>query len=150
MFDVYIAGAMTGRSIWEVNAERAVAQALLCSMGLTFYDPSDDEGLELKDPDSLITNAFDQTKMKEYVSKDLAAVSNCRAVLNITGDLASDGTNWEMAYAVWQRRIPVHIVAPERLKGAKMSFTNILVDGIHSELYYACEAIRKKLQEENL
>lgn len=142
-YDVYLAGAMTGRTIKEVLKERQTAKRLLSLAGLTYYDPSHDEGLERQSPNKLISNAFDKRRMKHFVSKDLAAVAQSKYVLNLTGDLPSDGTNWEMAYAIWYRHIPVHIVAPKRHSGFKMSFTNILVDGVHQNLVSAIKAIQK-------
>ena len=147
-YDVYLAGSMTGRPVGEVRLERAEACAVLSTMGLTWYDPAENEGLERLDPQSLISNAFDRDRMEAFVKKDLAAVAASRAVLHLTGDLASEGSNWEMAYAVWQRQIPVHLVAPLRVLGVKMSFTNILVDGVHENLYFACKAIKNVLHSE--
>lgn len=146
-FDVYIAGSMTGRKVRDVLLERAEAKALLACFYLTYYDPAADEMLELMDPDSVISNAYDASRMAKFVSKDLNAVAHCRAVLNITGDLASEGSDWEMAYAVYHRQLPVHLVAPKRLSGAKMSFTNILVDGLHNTLADAIIAVDRTLKE---
>lgn len=147
MHDIYLAGAMTGRRIRDVLLERAEAKALLSAYGLSWYDPADDEGLEDMDQEAFISNAFDKDRMKKYVSKDLLAVSQSRAVLNLTGDMASDGTAWEQAYAIFHRFIPVHLVAPIRLSGSKMGFTNILVDGLHENLQEAIFALNEKLKE---
>src|SRR5450755_3519108 len=128
MYDVYIAGAMTHRKIGSVLLERAETKALLSAYGLTYYDPAENEGLEKhEDMNDIISNAFDRPRMEAFVKKDLQAVSQSRSVLNISGDLQSDGTLWEMAFAVFHRFIPVHLVAPQRVSQAKMSFTNILV-----------------------
>lgn len=146
-YDVYIAGSMTGRKVKEVLLERAETKALLSAYDLSYYDPAEDEGLEKLDPNWIISNAFDEPQMKKYVSKDLAAVAKSRAVLNITGDMPSDGSSWEMAFAVFHRFIPVHLVAPQRLSKAKMSFTNILVDGLHETLGEAIFVLNEKLKE---
>lgn len=147
-WDVYLAGAMTGRSIGEVLAERNEAKHALLAQGLTWYDPAEDEGLEKLPFNHIISNAFDKPRMSKYVSKDLAAVAECRAVLNITGDLPSDGSLWEMSYAIFYRHIPVVLIAPERASEARMSFTNILVDGIYEDLTTAVKAVKLKIQEE--
>src|ERR1700719_1010764 len=128
-WDIYLAGSMTGRKIKEVLKERQEAKILLQQAGLTWHDPSDDENLDNLDPESTISNAFDLPRMEHFVKKDLNAVSQCGCVLNITGDMASEGSLWEMAYAVYHRQIPVYIVAPARKAQAKMTFTNVLVDG---------------------
>jgi hypothetical protein len=146
-WDVYIAGSMTNRPVREVLMERAEAKALLACFDLTYYDPAADELLELMDPEAIISNAFDKYRMARFVSKDLNAVSQCRAILNITGDLPSEGSDWEMAFAVYHRQIPVHLVAPLRVSGEKMSFTNILVDGLHNSLAEAIIAVDKALKE---
>jgi hypothetical protein len=147
--DIYLAGSMTGRKVSQVLFERAEAKALLSAYGLTWYDPADGEGLEEMAGDAIISNAFDLPKMKKFVSKDLAAVANSRAVLNINGDMGSEGALWEMAFAVFHRFIPVHIVAPLRVSMSKMTFTNVLVDGLHENLQSAVFAISEKLKETN-
>lgn len=147
MWDIYLAGSMTGRKVSEVLFERAEAKALLTAYGLSYYDPADGEGLEFMESDAIISNAFDEPRMRSFVKKDLAAVAACKAVLNLTGDKSSDGSSWEMAFAIYHRQIPVHIIAPERLTGAKMGFTNILVDGIHEHLVDAVIAVDKAIKE---
>lgn len=147
-YDVYLAGSMTGRKIGSVLLERAEAKALLSAYGLTYYDPADGEGLEEHDDmNDVISNAFDFPKMKSFVTKDLAAVSQSRALLNINGDMSSEGALWEMAFAVYHRFIPVLLVAPQRVAQAKMTFTNILVDGLYETLQEAVFALNEKLKE---
>ena len=144
-WDVYLAGSMTGRTIAQVLTERSNARHWLDVAGLTYYDPAEDEDLDKLQYNTIISNAFNKKKMKSYVSKDFAAISECKTILNLTGDLPSEGSTWEMAYAVLYRRIPVHLIAPERRKGAKMTFTNILVDGLHKDLKSAIKAIKKEV-----
>jgi len=146
-YDVYIAGSMTGRLVGEVLAERRFVRGLLDVAGLTYYDPALGEGLERRNPQSTISNAFDQKRMNSFVKKDLGAVAESRAILNINGDMISDGACWEMAYAVFYRHTPVHIVAPKRYTKEKMGFTNILVDGIHKDLGKAIKAVKKAVKE---
>jgi hypothetical protein len=148
MYDIYIAGSMTGRKIGQVLLERAETKALLSAYGLTYYDPAENEGLEKhEDMNDIISNAFDLPKMQEFVKKDLSAVANSRAVLNINGDLSSEGALWEMAFATYHRFISVHIVAPQRLSQAKMTFTNVLVTKIHETLQEAVFALAEELKE---
>jgi nucleoside 2-deoxyribosyltransferase len=145
-YDVYLAGAMTGRKISEVLKERYKAHGLLRKAGLTFYCPAADEELEGYKPSHIISTAYDKRKMDWFVKKDLAAVAASRSVLNLNGDRISDGAAWEMAFAVYHRQIPVYIVAPERSIGLKMGFTNILVDGIFTTQEEAIKALAKELQ----
>lgn len=145
-YDVYVAGAMTGRKVSEVLKERYYAHGLLRKAGLTFYCPAADEELEGYKPDHVISTAYNKSKMVWYVKKDLAAVAASRSVLNLNGDRMSDGAAWEMAFAIYHRQIPVYIVAPERATGLKMGFTNILVDGIFTNAEEAVKALRKELR----
>jgi hypothetical protein len=145
MFDVYLAGSMTGRKIKDVLQERANAHYILKAYGLTYYDPASDEGLENLDPNTVICNAFDRPQMEKFVKKDLAAIAQCKALLNITGDLPSEGTDWEMAYATFYRIIPIVLVAPKRHSGARMSFTNILVNGCFETLEEAVQEVQRCL-----
>jgi Domain of unknown function (DUF4406) len=148
MFDVYIAGGMTGRRVGQVLLERATAKAMMKLAGLTWYDPAEDEGLEKFDDGHVITTAFNFFTMKSYASKDFKALTQCRSVLNLTGDIQSDGAGWEMAYAVWQRQIPVVMVAPKRHSGELMGFTNIMVDKICPTLPEAIKEISNALLRE--
>lgn len=148
-YAVYLAGAMTGRKVRDVLRERDEAKKLLLAYGLSWYDPADDEGLETLDQDSIISNAFDKPKMKAFVSKDLAAVASSACVLNINGDMASEGALWEAAFAVFHRFIPVYLVAPLRVDGEKMTFTNILVDGLYNNVNEAIFALNEKLKEKD-
>lgn len=146
--DVYIAGSMTGRKIGSVLLERAETKALLSAYGLTYYDPAENEGLELhEDMNDIISNAFDLPKMTEFVKKDLNAVAHSRAVLNINGDLASEGALWEQAFATYHRFIPVVIVAPLRCTGEKMTFTNVLVTKmvptLQEAVFYISELLKR-------
>lgn len=147
-YDVYLAGSMTGRKIGSVLLERAEAKALLSAYGLSVYDPADNEGLEQhEDMNDIISNAFDLPKMTEFVKKDLNAVTHSRAVLNINGDMSSEGALWEMAFATYHRFIPVYLVSPQRVTQAKMTFTNVLVTGMYETLQEAIFALSEKLKE---
>lgn len=149
--DVYIAGSMTGRKIGPVLLERAETKALLSAYGLTYYDPAENEGLEThEDMNDIISNAFDFPKMESFVKKDLNAVSNSRCVLNINGDMSSEGALWEMAFATYHRFIPVFLVAPQRVCQAKMTFTNVLVDGMYETLQEAVFAVNEELKKETV
>ena len=147
MYNVYLAGAMSGRNLDEVLREREQAKKLLREQGLTFYDPASDEDLNEVSKKGWINNNFNKSRMEWYVKKDLKAVSQCDCVLNITGDLMSDGCAWEMAFAVYARQLPVYIVAPLRKSRKKMGFTNILVDGIFNTVEEAVCHISNKVLE---
>ena len=146
-YDVYIAGSMTGRKIQDILFERAETKALLSAYGLSWYDPAEGEGLEEQDSNAVVSNAFDFPKMESFVKKDLAAVAASRSVLNINGDMSSEGALWEMAFATYYRFIPVFLVAPLRVSGAKMTFTNVLATAMYGTLQEAVFALNEKLKE---
>ena len=149
MYDVYLAGAMSGRKLEDVLIERSIAKALLDKVGLTYYDPAADEDLNTVSTDGSINKSFDKKRMEWYVKKDLKAVSSSQCVLNLTGDIMSDGCAWEMAFAVYHRQIPVYLIAPQRILGIKMGFTNILVDGMFTTIEEAIQfLISKKVSEQ--
>lgn len=143
-YQVYIAGAMGGRRVSEVLAERRWARAWLNVKGLSFYDPAQDEGLDKLHPNCIISLKYSKAKMKRFVNKDLAAVAESKYVLNLTGDRISDGTAWEMAYATFYRLLPVYCVAPKRANGELMGFTNILSTHLFDTIKAAVCAIAKE------
>jgi nucleoside 2-deoxyribosyltransferase len=145
-YDVYLAGAMTGRKVKDVLAERHHAHQVLRDAGLTYYCPAADEGLEILDQDAVISTSYDFDKMKAYVKKDLAAVAASRAVIHLSGDRISDGAIWEMGFAVYHRQIPVILVAPNRQMGKTMGFSNVLADAICYNVEEAVIELKKRLE----
>ncbi len=128
--DVYLAGAMHSRPVGEVVAEREKARSLCDLYDVTYYDPSLDEGLEGKEPGSLIDSKPNIELMQHYVWKDETNLENCRAVLVLTGDKSSSGVAWEMAKAYYELNIPIFLVAPLMSRGELTNFTTIKADFI--------------------
>lgn len=147
-FDIYLAGAMGGRTVHDVWNERCIARICCEKLGLTYYDPAEDEGVYKWPKNQIISTEYSRAKMQKFVSKDLTNVSECRAVLNLTGDRLSDGTAWEMAYAAFYRHIPVYVVSPRRKSGELMGFTNILADKLFKDTYSALKYIKVSLEAE--
>lgn len=126
---IYLAGKMGGRLGYEVIAERAAARKICNRYGIDFIDPGETEVEHIR-PDDVISLKLDYTAMKSFVAKDEYAIRNCDALLVLTGDLSSEGTSWEMGFAHFELKIPVIMVAPKRLSGELMGFSNIKVDAI--------------------
>lgn len=124
-FDVYIAGAMHGRKVRDVLIERARAKDALWHLGISYYDPADDEGLHKRGPESIIDLRPSYTTMTHFVEKDEKHLSQCKNLLVLTGDKSSSGTGWEMAMAHYALKIPIVIVAPKMAAGRLMNFTTV-------------------------
>ena len=120
---IYLAGSMAGRITKEVIAERKKASRLCRSMGMAPLDPG---YTEAKDWNGYrISDTMSKAKMTKYVDKDLKLIRRADGLIKLTGDKASDGTDFERDYAYFIR-IPVAIVAPARCKGQLMGFSNVL------------------------
>lgn len=145
MFDIYVAGSMTGRKISEVLKERQKARELLELNGLTYYDPAVSEGLELLSQNSVISNAFDASSMDFFIKKDFEAVHNSRCLLNLTGDLSSDGTGWEMAEMKRVLKRPVIVIGTNMFSGLRMNFTARCVDRVCPDIHSAIKAVKELL-----
>ena len=129
-FDIYLAGAMHGRTVGEVLAERSRAKLFCEFYGLSYYDPAEDEGLQNLPLDHIIDMKPDLHRMAGYVTKDELNLSKCRSILVLTGDRSSSGTGWEMGMSFWKLKIPISIVAPNMVRGKLVNFTTIKVDYI--------------------
>lgn len=125
MHDVYIGGAMGGRLVSEVLAERMAAKTLLREAGLSYYDPAEDEGLQAMPIHSRISLNYTLAKMEQFVKKDDFNVDHSRIFLNLTGDMKSDGTSWEMGRAFYLNRSPIIMVSPLRAEKQLIQFSNI-------------------------
>lgn len=120
---IYLAGSMAGRITKEVIAERKKASKLCRKLGMAPLDPG---YTEAKDWTGYrISDSMNRAKMAEYVRKDLKLIRRADGLIKLTGDKASDGTDYEKDYAKFIG-IPVAIVAPARCSGKLMGFTNVL------------------------
>lgn len=120
---IYLAGSMAGRITKEVIAERKKASKLCIKMGMAPLDPG---FTEAKDWTGYrISDSMTLKKMKKYVDKDLKLIRRSDGLIKLTGDKASDGTDYEKDYAHFIG-IPVAIVAPSRYSGKLMGFSNVI------------------------
>jgi len=139
-YDVYLGGAMGGRLVSDVLAERAEAAMYCRSAGLTYYDPAEDEGLNFMEPTSLIPTNYNLAQMDQFVRKDDEAIDQARMFVNLTGDRVSDGTGWEMGRAYYQNRSKVILVAPQRYSLTLVGFSNI-------KAFYVARSIREAINQ---
>lgn len=135
---VYLAGSMSGRLGSEVLEERRVATQLLEDAGLEVSDPAANEGV---DKDKAIDCKLSYLTMKSFVAKDEYAIRCSQVLLVLTGDKSSEGTAWEMGLAHFKLKIPVVLVAPKRVAGELMGFSNIKADAIFATVEEAVEFI---------
>lgn len=140
-YDVYLAGAMHGRPVGEVLAERSRAKFFCDYYGVTYYDPAEDEGLQFLPLSHIIDVKPDMERMEHYVKKDELNLSRCRALLVLTGDRASSGTLWEMGMAFWHLKIPIVAVAPKMSRGKLVNFTTVKADFIFATQEAAVEVV---------
>jgi nucleoside 2-deoxyribosyltransferase len=120
---IYLAGSMAGRITKEVIAERKKASFICRKYGMAPLDPG---YTEAKDWTGYrISDSMTLHKMKKYVQKDLKLIRRADGLIKLTGDKASDGTDYEKDYAKFIG-LPVAIVAPDRCKGRLMGFSNVL------------------------
>ncbi len=133
-YDVYIAGAMHGREVGTVLAERRRASEYLKQYELSFYDPAADEGLEGLEDTTIIDAKPNEQLMRHYVKKDDRHVDQSRYLLVLTGDLSTSGTAWEMGRHFYRNGRPIVLVSPKRFNGRLVNFTSI-------KAYKICESL---------
>lgn len=132
MLRVYLAGKMSGRYAEDVKSERARATNALAKFGIHAVDPAAAESkLWGTHKYAKISTKFRRRVMAAMVWQDLWLIRRCDVLLVLTGDGASEGTNSEWTYAK-NIGIPVVLVAPERVKGNLMGWTNILIPDDHT------------------
>lgn len=130
LYDVYLSLGMHSRPVGEVLAQMDSAKRLCDYYGLSYYAPTDDEGLEHLEFDAIIDHKPDLILMEHYVAKDDRKLDQCRSILVLTGDINSSGTLWEQARAFYKCEIPIALVAPLMSRGELTNFTTIKADFI--------------------
>jgi nucleoside 2-deoxyribosyltransferase len=145
-YDVYIAGAMHGRSVGEVLAERSRAKYFCKLNGLVYYDPSEDEHLDGLSPDTTIDSKPNIQRMQWYVEKDERAIDKCAMLLVLTGDKSSSGTAWEMGRMHFLNKRPVVVIAPKMVAGKLTNFTTIKATKIFSTQEAAIKWIANEIK----
>ena len=145
-FDVYVALAMHGRKVGDILVQTFLAKAFCKKYGLSAYFPSEDEGLDKLDRDSLIDSKPDLDKMKWYVSKDDKNLDKCQTLLVLTGDNSSSGTGWEQGRMFYKHKRPIILVAPRMFYGKLTNFTTIKSSYIRPTIEEAVHCIANILR----
>lgn len=138
---IYLSGTLTGRNKKQVLKERKQATKLLEKAGFLVYDPvsiEEHQGTKFKSDHNLST-------MSVFVRKEKNAISNCHAMLVLTGDKPSDGTWFEMAFAKYQCNIPVVLVSKLRSRGKLVSWSNVEASSVIPSVPKAVESLKKLL-----
>lgn len=121
-YDVYLAGQMHGRLGKDVLAERLAAKIVCKRLGLTYYDPAEDEVVP---PNEIIDTVPNRRLMRWYVDKDDKHIDQCRSLIILTGDKSSSGTLWEAGRMYYKNHRPIVAVAPLMCDGLLANFTTI-------------------------
>jgi hypothetical protein len=91
-----------------------------------------------------ISDSMSLTRMRKYVIKDLKLIRRADGLIKLTGDKASDGSDYEKDYAKFIG-IPVAIVSPARCSGRLMGFSNVLFP-IFPTMKQAFKYLKKELK----
>lgn len=142
-FDAYLAGAMHGRLGKDVLQERQNAKLLCKQLGVTYYDPAEDENIK---PHAIIDAKPNMRLMRHFVKKDFKNLDRCKSVLVLTGDKSSSGTAWEIARMHFKWRRPVVLIAPRMYDGELVNFSTVLATKICGTPKQAIRYLRKKLK----
>lgn len=145
MFRVYLAGSMAGRVAEIVRAERQLAVKQFAKAGIHAIDPgASEKNLWKSGKNSKISHAAPLKIMEAFVRQDLWLIRRVDALVVLTGDYASDGTWNEIAYA---RTIglPVVMIAPSRVRGDLVGWSNVLNPYIVEDLTSAIRLVKRKL-----
>lgn len=142
IYDVYLAGAMHCRLGKDVLAERASAKLICGQLGLTYYDPSEDESI---DPLGTIDAKPNIKRMRRYVAKDFRNLDKCKSIVVLTGDKASAGSLWEMARMYFKHGRPLVLVAPRMYDHQLTNFTTVLATKICATQEQALRYIKRRI-----
>lgn len=127
----------------DVLAERENAKVICKQIGLTYYDPAQDELIK---PHLVIDAKPDIRRMKWYVAKDFKNLDKCYAIVVLTGDNSSSGTSWEMARMHFKNRRPIILVAPRMVDRQLTNFTTVLATKICATQKQALMYLKRRLK----
>jgi hypothetical protein len=150
MMRVYIAGKMSSRYVEDVKSERRRAKEELAKLGMMAVDPAAaEERLWPHHKRAKISGKFNYKVMASMVHHDKWLIRRSDVLLVLTGDVPSEGTNAEFLYAK-TIGIPVVMIAPERVKGNWMGWTNVLVgeENLFPDLKSAVRFINKTYKKD--
>jgi hypothetical protein len=142
-FDVYLAGAMHKRLGKDVLAERENAKTICRQLGLKYYDPAEDELIK---PHAIIDAKPNMRRMKWFVKKDFKHLDQCKAIVVLTGDSASAGSNWEMARMYFKHRRPIILIAPRMFDRQLTNFSTVLATKICATQKQAFVYLKRRIK----
>ena len=147
-YRVYLSGSMANRLAEQVRSERDLAVKLFGNAGMYGVDPgASEKKLWKKGKKAKIALSFPPKIMQAFIAQDKKLIRLCDALLVMTGDTPSDGTWREMCYAE-TIGIPVIMIAPKRVLGQIVGWSNFLVDDLVSDLTSAVRLIKRKYVKE--
>lgn len=141
VLQVYLAGGMMGRSKKTVVAQRKRATTLLTQAGFTVFDPVSVEK-EAASTSGIFPRDHSIDTMRDIVQTEKAAIQHCDAMIVLTGDLVSEGSFTEMAYALYACKIPVILVSKLRACGKLVNWGNIEATVVVPSLTQAVKALQ--------
>lgn len=127
----------------DVLTERENAKAICKQLELKYYDPAEDELIK---PHLVIDAKPNLKQMKWYVAKDFKHLDRCRAIVVLTGDSASAGSNWEMARMYFRHKRPVILVAPRMYDKQLTNFSTVLATKICATQKQAFYYLKRRLK----
>lgn len=136
LWDVYLAGGITGRKQKAIMQERFRARMNCVRFGLSYYDPAQREVLGVK---KKVDTRPSHNSISKYVKRDNWAVDRCRSLVNLTGDIPTIGGGWEMARMLFINKRPTIAV------GRKPSFTSVILKTFSSQKQ-AFKYLKKELK----
>lgn len=142
-WDCYLAGAMHKRLGRDVLAERENAKTICKQLGLTYYDPAEDELIK---PHLVIDAKPNIRLMRHYVIKDFKNLDACRSIVVLTGDSASSGTLWESARMFFIHKRPIILVAPRMYNRQLTNFTTVLATKVCETQLSALKYLKRRLK----
>ncbi len=149
-FRVYLSGSMANRVAEQVQAEREFAVKLFAKHDIYAADPgAAEKKLWGKSKNAKISIKTPPRIMRAFIKQDVWMIRHCDAILVMTGDHPSDGTWWEMGYAK-QINIPIIMIAPKRVAGEIIGWSNFLVDDLVPDLSSAIRVIKRKYVKEKM
>jgi len=143
LYDCYLAGAMHKRLGRDVLAERDNAKIICKQLGLTYYDPAEDELIK---SNSIIDGKPDIRLMRLFVKKDFKNLDKCKSIVVLTGDRSSAGTAWEMGRMYFKHRRPIVLVAPSMYDRQLTNFSTVLATKVCATQLAAFRYLKRRLK----
>lgn len=134
----YLAHKMTGRTGVELVVESAIAQAACVRYGVTALDPVVFEGVEAS---GQVVSGGDPKVLKKLWKRDKQMIREAHVLIDLTGNLKSEGVLHEIGYARYYLWKPVVRV----IKGySGPTISDFEDDGIVGSFSEAAELVQRR------